>query len=143
MPEQCVCPTHQVHCNHTVCPDFAPSPIILLVPQCACATLTLRRFQFRAFSDIDLQRQVMASAMERGGRGGAGVRQAHGNKPNPDTSACFVCMPHQHGRQAGRQRGVWGSGGRWLATGNCDGTWPRPPNDQPACCSLKWNLIGF
>lgn len=48
----------------------------------------------------------MASAMERGGRGGAGVRQAHGNKPNPDTSACFVCMPHQHGRQAEGGGGV-------------------------------------
>lgn len=47
----------------------------------------------------------MASAMERGGRGGAGVRQAHGNKPNPDTSACFVCMPHQHGRQRGERIG--------------------------------------
>lgn len=39
------------------------------------------------------------------------------------------------GRRAGKQEGN--------LVGNGDGTWPRPPNDQPASCSLKWNLIGF
>lgn len=136
----CAPPTQQMHCNHTVCPTSARSPIILLVPQCACATLTLRRFQFRAFSDIDLQGQVMARAREWGGRGNQGGAGKHTaiNRIQIRVLALSVC----HINMAGRQReGV--SGGRWLATGNCDGTWPRPPNDQPACCSLKWNLIGF
>lgn len=55
--------------------------------------------------------------------------------------ALSVCHVNMESRQAGSRAGrEWGS---WLATGNGDGTWPRPPNDQPACCSLKWNLIGF
>lgn len=57
----------------------------------------------------------MARAREWDGRGNRGG-QAHGNKPNPDTSACFVCMPHQHGRPAGGGRWEVGAGGWQLGT---------------------------
>lgn len=108
-------PHPRMHCNHTVCYKSA------LPKHPAGAAVCLRYANAAAISISSVFRYRFAEAGDgetgersnRGNRSGAGEQQTHGNKPNPDTSACFVCMPHQHGRQAGKWGGIWelGAGG--------------------------------